>query len=498
MGELLLKADKIDKHFGITHALDHVSLTFEKGEIHALIGENGSGKSTLTSCLAGIYKKDSGTFLLDGKEVHASNQVEANRQGIAIIVQEIGTLSGLTVAENIFLGNEDMFIRHGIKNAAAMNQKAQEYLNSYGFHYIDASKAIEHYNFEDRKLVEIVKATYFNPKILVVDETTTALGQKGREELFKVMHRVRDAGSCVIFISHDLEEVIEQSDNISILRDGVKIGSVTKEEATPDRLKKLMVGREIGDNYYRTDYGEKISDQVVLSARNLSVEGQIEDLSLDLHKGEILGIGGLSECGMHEVGKALFGASYFRKGTVVLGDGTPINSIPDAIHHSIAYASKDRDNESLVINDTIGNNICLPSLENLKTHGFLRAGTMKKFADQYAKQMSTKMTGVDQFVSALSGGNKQKVVLARWIGKDSDLIILDSPTRGIDVKVKADIYAMMNDMRKSGKSIIMISEEIMELLGMADRILIMKDGKINGEFLRSRTLKDTDLIDMMI
>ena len=433
-----------------------------------VIGENGSGKSTLTSCLTGIYQKDSGKFILEGKEITATNQVEANHQGVAIIVQEIGTFSGLTVAENIFLGNEDKFTKHGIKNTAAMNKQAQEYLDSYGFNYIDATKVIDDYNFEDRKLVEIVKATYFNPKVLVVDEATTALGQKGREELFNV------------------------------LRDGVKIGSITKAEATPDKLKALMVGREIGDNYYRTDYGEEISKEIVLSAKNVTVKGQIEDLNLELHKGEILGIGGLSECGMHEVGKALFGASYFRQGTVTLGDGTPINSIPDAIKHSIAYASKDRDNESLVINDTIGNNICLPSLENLKTHGMLRGKSMKEFANKYAKQMSTKMTGVDQFVSALSGGNKQKVVLARWVGKDSDLIILDSPTRGIDVKVKADIYAMMNDMRKSGKSIIMISEEIMELLGMADRILIMKDGKINGEFLRSPELKDTDLIDNMI
>lgn len=463
-----------------------------------VIGENGSGKSTLTSCLTGIYQKDSGKFILEGKEITATNQVEANHQGVAIIVQEIGTFSGLTVAENIFLGNEDKFTKHGIKNTAAMNKQAQEYLDSYGFNYIDATKVIDDYNFEDRKLVEIVKATYFNPKVLVVDEATTALGQKGREELFKVMHKVRDTGNCVIFISHDIEEVIEQADNISVLRDGVKIGSITKAEATPDKLKALMVGREIGDNYYRTDYGEEISKEIVLSAKNVTVKGQIEDLNLELHKGEILGIGGLSECGMHEVGKALFGASYFRQGTVTLGDGTPINSIPDAIKHSIAYASKDRDNESLVINDTIGNNICLPSLENLKTHGMLRGKSMKEFANKYAKQMSTKMTGVDQFVSALSGGNKQKVVLARWVGKDSDLIILDSPTRGIDVKVKADIYAMMNDMRKSGKSIIMISEEIMELLGMADCILIMKDGKINGEFLRSPELKDTDLIDNMI
>ena len=402
------------------------------------------------------------------------------------------------MAENIFLGNEDQFTKYGIKNTAAMNKKAQEYLDSYGFNYIDATKVIDDYNFEDRKLVEIVKSTYFNPKVLVVDETTTALGQKGREELFKVMHKVRDTGNCVIFISHDLEEVIEQSDNISVLRDGVKIGSITKEEATPDRLKALMVGREIGDSYYRTDYGEKVSDEVVLSAKNVTVKGQIENLNLDLHKGEILGIGGLSECGMHEVGKALFGASYFRQGSVTLGDGTRINFSPDAIKHSIAYASKDRDNESLVINDTIGDNICLPSLEDLKTHGFLRAKTMNEFANKFAKQMSTKMTGVDQFVSALSGGNKQKVVLARWVGKDSDLIILDSPTRGIDVKVKADIYAMMDDMRKRGKSIIMISEELMELIGMCDRIVIMKDGKISGQLDRDKNLDENGLISMMV
>ena len=483
---------------GITKALKDVSFNINKGEVHALIGENGSGKSTMTNMLTGIYTLESGQFILDGKEVHPKNQVEANEEGISIIVQELGTLSGLTVAENIFLGHEDQFVHLGIKNTAAMNKKANELLQSYGFDKIKAGDMIDDYNFEDRKLVEIVKATYFNPKIVVVDETTTALSQEGREELYKQMNRVRDNGNTVIFISHDLPEILDKSDTITILRDGVYIDTVKSKDVTEDDLKKLMVGREVTGDYYRADYGEKVSDEVVLSAKNVTVKGQIENLNLDLHKGEILGIGGLSECGMHEVGKALFGASYFRQGSVTLGDGTPINSIPDAIKHSIAYASKDRDNESLVINDTIGDNICLPSLEDLKTHGFLRAKTMNEFANKFAKQMSTKMTGVDQFVSALSGGNKQKVVLARWVGKDSDLIILDSPTRGIDVKVKADIYAMMDDMRKRGKSIIMISEEIMELLGMADRILIMKDGKINGEFLRSPDLKDTDLIDNMI
>jgi len=498
MSEVRLQVKNLCKNFGITKAVQNVSFNVNKGEVHALIGENGSGKSTLTNMLTGIYSIGSGQFILDGKEIHPKNQVEANNEGVSIIVQELGTLSGLTVAENIFLGHEDQFVHFGIKNTNAMNKKATELLKKYGFDRIKAADMIDHYNFEDRKLVEIVKATYFDPKIVVIDETTTALSQEGREELYKHMERIKKSGNTVIFISHDLPEILDKSDTITILRDGVYIDTVKSKDVTEDDLKKLMVGREVTGDYYRADYGEKVSDEVVLSAKNVTVKGQIENLNLDLHKGEILGIGGLSECGMHEVGKALFGASYFRQGSVTLGDGTPINSIPDAIKHSIAYASKDRDNESLVINDTIGDNICLPSLEDLKTHGFLRAKTMNEFANKFAKQMSTKMTGVDQFVSALSGGNKQKVVLARWVGKDSDLIILDSPTRGIDVKVKADIYAMMNDMRKRGKSIIMISEEIMELLGMADRILIMKDGKINGEFLRSPDLKDTDLIDNMI
>ena len=498
MSEVRLQVKHVSKNFGITKALKDVSFNINKGEVHALIGENGSGKSTMTNMLTGIYTLESGQFILDGKEVHPKNQVEANEEGISIIVQELGTLSGLTVAENIFLGHEDQFVHLGIKNTAAMNKKANELLQSYGFDKIKAGDMIDDYNFEDRKLVEIVKATYFNPKIVVVDETTTALSQEGREELYKQMNRVRDNGNTVIFISHDLPEILDKSDTITILRDGVYIDTVKSADVNEDDLKKLMVGREVTGDYYRSDYGEKVSDEVVLSVKNVTVPGLIEDISFDLHKGEILGFGGLSESGMHEIGKAIFGASYDREGEVVLADGTHINDIPTAIKHSIAYTSKDRDNESLVINDTIGDNICLPSLEDLKTHGFLRAKTMNEFANKFAKQMSTKMTGVDQFVSALSGGNKQKVVLARWVGKDSDLIILDSPTRGIDVKVKADIYAMMDDMRKRGKSIIMISEEIMELLGMADRILIMKDGKINGEFLRSPDLKDTDLIDNMI
>ncbi len=259
-----------------------------------------------------------------------------------------------------------------------------------------------------------------------------------------------------------------------------------------------MVGREVTGDYYRADYGEKVSDEVVLSVKNVTVPGLIDDVSFDLHKGEILGFGGLSESGMHEIGKAIFGASYDRTGTVQLADGTQINDIPGAIKHSIAYTSKDRDNESVVLNQSIGDNICLPSWIRWQTSSLLSDKKLREFANQYAKQMSVKMVNVNQFVSELSGGNKQKVVLARWIGKDSDIVVLDSPTRGIDIKVKQDIYQLMNQMRKNGKSIIMISEELMELIGMCDRIMIMKDGKISGELERDEALDENSLITMMV
>jgi len=498
MGEVILKAENIDKSFGVTHAVNNVTLSFSKGEVHGLIGENGSGKSTLTSMLTGIYSIGSGKFILEGKELKVKNQVEANLNGVSIIVQEMGTLSGLTVAENIFLGNEDKFVKYGIKNTTAMNREAQALLNKYGFNRIIATMMIDNYNFEDRKLVEIVKSTYFDPKVLVVDETTTALNQNGRNQLFKHMKRLRDMGHTVIFISHDLAEIIDHTDSISVLRDGVLIDTVKSSEVNEDDLKRLMVGRVLDDRYYRTDYGEPVSNEVVLSVKGVTVPAQIKNLSFDLHRGEILGIGGLSECGMHEVGKAVFGASYDREGNVTLADGTHINSITAAIKHSIAYASKNRDNESLVVNDSISDNICLPSMDSLSVKHIILNKKLQQFADKYAKLISVKMVDVNQFVSDLSGGNKQKVVLARWIGRNSDIIVLDSPTRGIDVKVKADIYALMSEMKNQGKSIILISEEILELLGMSDRILIMKDGAISGEFMRDPALTEQDFIAKMV
>ncbi|MDO5328767.1 MAG: sugar ABC transporter ATP-binding protein [Coriobacteriia bacterium] len=487
----MLEIKNISKSFGATIALKDVSFNIESGKIHALIGENGSGKSTLTNILTGIVSADSGEFILDGKKLNHSSLVEANNAGVSIVIQELGTIDNLTVAENIFLGHENKFIKCGIKNVSYMNKEANKLLKDHGLEHIKASCMINEYNFEERKFVEIIKALYFMPKILVIDETTTALSKEGRDALYSEMKKFKASGGSIIFISHDLEEVLSLSDYATVLRDGTYIDTVKIKDVTEKDLRNLMVGREFSGALYRQDYDEKVSDEVVLSVKNA-----LNDVSFDLHKGEILGVGGLSDSGMHELGKVIFGASFKSSGDVCLADGTKIGSIPKAIKNDIAYTSKDRDNESVILFQSIYENIALPSLS--KIGRFFTSKKLKFFANKYAKQISVKMHDSKQFVSELSGGNKQKVVLAKWIGRDSNILILDSPTRGIDIKVKQDIYKLMDTMRKSGKSIIMISEELNELIGMSDRIIIMKDNRLNAVIKRKPDLSENELIEKMI
>ena len=379
-----------------------------------------------------------------------------------------------------------------------MNAGAYLLLKEYGFESIKGSDIVDKYNFEIRKLIEIVKATYFKPELVIVDETTTALSQDGREILYGQMEKIRNSGRTVIFISHDLDEVMDRTDRVSVLRDGEYITTVNTKEVTADKLKELMVGRKVDNRYYRMDYGTEISKDVVFSMQHVTTHGLLKDVSLELHKGEILGIGGLSDCGIHEIGKVMFGAERDYTGEVKLSDGRKVESIAQAIADGIAYTSKDRDNESVILNASIKNNICMMAYDSLKKGIFISPSKCGSFANEFAQKLSVKMQGIEQDVAGLSGGNKQKVVLARWLAINPDILIFDSPTRGIDIKVKADIYNVMDGLRKEGKSIIMISEEIMELIGMCDRILILKNGVINGEFMRKESLQEQDLIRKMI
>ena len=304
MSEVRLQVKNLCKNFGITKAVQNVSFNVNKGEVHALIGENGSGKSTLTNMLTGIYSIGSGQFILDGKEIHPKNQVEANNEGVSIIVQELGTLSGLTVAENIFLGHEDQFVHFGIKNTNAMNKKATELLKKYGFDRIKAADMIDHYNFEDRKLVEIVKATYFDPKIVVIDETTTALSQEGREELYKHMERIKKSGNTVIFISHDLPEILDKSDTITILRDGKYVSDAEVKDIDVPWIVHEMTGgaKSYPKRESKIDWSKT---EKVLEVKDLADGDRVKRASFDVKKGEILGVAGLVGAGRSETMECL-------------------------------------------------------------------------------------------------------------------------------------------------------------------------------------------------
>jgi ribose transport system ATP-binding protein len=496
--ELLLTCEHIYKSFGPTKALVDMELHVSRGEIRGLIGENGSGKSTLSSIIAGAQKFDSGKMVLRGEEYSPIDMVDAQNKGIGMVVQEMGTISNISVAANILIGKEKRFQRGTTLNLKKMNQEAQDILNQIGASHIRADMPVDAYNLEDRKLIEIARALYDEPEILIIDETTTALSENGRNMLYGIMKDLCDRQKAVLFISHDLDELMRICNAITIMRDGVLITTMDKKDMNVQDMRTQMVGREISDDYYRTDYDGSYSEEVVLQAEHVSNGDVLQNISFELHKGEILGIAGLSECGMHELGRALFGADRLLTGKVTLADGTVIENERIAISHGIAYASKNRDQESIVLNDTIQNNIALPSLSAIARHGYISPKLERRVAKEGIERLKIKCESGNQYVSELSGGNKQKVVFAKWIENQSDILILDCPTRGIDIGVKVAMYKLIYQMKQEGKAIVMISEELAELIGMIDRMLVLKDGKITKTFRRSPDLKETDIIHYMI
>lgn len=497
--EAILQVNGIYKSFGVVKALKDVSISFLPGEIHGLIGENGSGKSTLSSIISGIYSCNQGEMILDGKVYKPTSIMDGEKHGICMIVQEMGTIGGITVAANVFAGKEELFSRLGIVNRKAMNRAAQEALDKIGASYIKAENKIDEESFENRKIVEIARAMFNDVKVLIIDETTTALSQKGRELIYQIMDRLKDENKVVIFISHDLDELTEHCNTVTVLRDGVYIKTLHGEEIQPDVMRQLMIGREVQDNYYRDDYDDYRGGEDVITVENVCTEGGLKNVSFALKKGEILGIGGLTDRGMHDLGRTVFGLEKCEKGSVYLSSSSEkIQSPQKAIRHKIGYVSKNRDKESILNQSNIMDNICLPSYDKIKQGIYIAPKAEKNLAEQESNVLKIKMSSLKQLCGQLSGGNKQKVALAKWLGNDSDILILDCPTRGIDVGVKAAIYKLMDDYRKEGKSILMISEELPELIGMSDRILILKDGMISKEFDRSRDLTESEAIKYMI
>jgi ribose transport system ATP-binding protein len=497
--EPILQVCHITKAFGSTKALTDVSIDFFPGEIRGLIGENGSGKSTIANVVMGVHKPDSGKIIYKGREYAPSNMMDAIAHNICMIVQEMATINNLSVADNIFLGLENEFSKKGVVDRKRMNAAAKEVLESVKLGNVSPQASVNGLSFEDRKLLEVGRALYNEPEILIIDETTTALSQRGRDILYEVIHNLANAGKSVICISHDIEELMEHADSVSVMRDGCYTGTVEKKDLDENYLKSLMIGRELGEHYYRDDYGKRKAGDIVLKVNDICFENLVRHVSFDLHKGEILGIGGLTDCGMHQVGRLLFGMDKPDNGEVIMADsGEKIKNPGIALKNKIAYLSKNRDQESLMINSTIEENICISAMEKLRKGLFVFHKDEKKLAQENASVMQVKMRDVNQSVSDLSGGNKQKVVIAKWLANDSEVLILDCPTRGIDIGVKEFIYRLLEELIDQGKAIIMISEEMTELIGMSDRIIIMKDGKISGLFNRSEKLGEQEIIQCMI
>lgn len=498
--KLIIETQQLCKNFGPTVALDHVSIKIYRGQITGLIGENGSGKSTITSILSGMQPPTSGEMFFKGKPHKPASMIEGASLGIGMIVQEQGYVPGITIAQNIFLGREGQFRRKGIISRKAMVQAAQKALNDINCSDINAGDYIDRLSIQDRKLVELARVMVDNPDVLVVDETTTALSQRGRSLIYDIMRKMRDEDKAVIFISHDLDELMEICDRMVVLRDGKLITSLERENFEANLIKKHMVGREMGEKYYRSDWDNTIGDEVVLDIDTVtSGSGLLMNFSMQLHKGEILGIGGLSHCGMHELGRVLFGEEKLLTGSVThVPTGQRITNPRQAAMLGLGYVSKDRDKEALVLAASIRDNIASAGLDKMKTGPFIFPKNEKEYVNTQVRALSIKCASINQNVQYLSGGNKQKVVFGKWIGKDCDILILDCPTRGVDIGVKAAMYQLIEDMKAQGKTIVMISEELAELIGMADRLLILKDGALAGEFARSPELTDHQIIDCMI
>ncbi|MDO4619267.1 MAG: sugar ABC transporter ATP-binding protein [Lachnospiraceae bacterium] len=496
--EVILEAKNIVKNFGLTHALKDVSFDIRRGEIIGLIGENGSGKSTFSSIISGVYPPTSGSMKLEGETYKPTSILDAQNHGISMIAQEMGTLASIRVADNIFLGKEQLFTTHGVVNKKKMYSEAQKAIDKVGIKGIDPKAPTSKYSFEDRKLIEVVRALYSEPDIFIVDETTTALSQSGREVIYRIIREFQANNRTVLFISHDLEELMSICTQMIVLRDGNFIRALERDEFDEALIKELMVGRKLDDNYYRSDYDPTFSDEVVLRTKDLHVKGSLNGVSLELHKGEILGIGGLTDCGMHDLGKAVYGGIKPVWGEVTLGDGTKITSEKQAMEHHIGYVSKNRDQESVILTSSILDNLVLPSFKSVSKAGLIFKLAEKKFSKGVIDQMSIKCSSPMQDVGDLSGGNKQKVAFGKWLGNDSQIFILDCPTRGIDIGVKAAMYQLMYKLKKEGKAILMISEELPELIGMSDRILIMKDGQVKKCFDRSPELTESELIKEML
>ena len=478
MGEVILTMKDIDKSFPGVHALDHVNFEVKRGEVHALMGENGAGKSTLMKVLTGIYTKDSGTITFEGKETEFHNTREAQDAGVVIVHQELNMLGHLTVAQNIFIGRE---FKKGIKiDDKKMNEEAKKLFDRLHID-IDPSDTMSDLTVGKQQMCEIAKAISHEAKVIIFDEPSAALTEAEIEELFKIIRDLREQDLGIVYISHRMDEIKVITDRVTVMRDGTYVGTLITKDSTKDDIINMMVGRVIYEDP-KTESMVAPDAPVVLKVDHLNAGKMVQDVSFELRKGEILGFSGLMGAGRTETARAIFGADPKESGDIYInGEKVTINSPQDAVKCGIGYLSEDRKRYGIVVQKTVAENSTMACLENFMSGIFINKKNEKKVAQDYVESLATKTPSVDQLVVNLSGGNQQKVVIAKWLINDCDILIFDEPTRGIDVGAKNEIYKLMNKLASEGKSIIMISSEMTEILRMSDRIVIMCEGRKTGE-----------------
>ena len=477
MGDLILSMKGITKSFSGVAALKNAALDLKSGEVVALMGENGAGKSTLMKILTGIYSKDSGEIKYMGQEVCYKGPAESEEAGISIVHQELNMMNDLTVAQNLFIGREEMnglFI-----DDKKMNEKARELFKVLKID-INPAEKIGNLTVGKQQMVEIAKAISSNAKVIIFDEPTAALTDSEIEELFKVIRDLKEKGTGMVYISHRMDEINVISDRVIVMRDGEYVGTLITKECSKDDIIKLMVGRTIlGEPKTASNVAKDAP--VVLKCENLNRGKAVKNVSFELRKGEILGFSGLMGAGRTEVARLIFGADKKDSGKIFInGKEVTINTPEDAVAHGIGYLSEDRKRFGLIVDKSVEENTVISSLNDFVKGMFIDKAKSREVSQKYVESLKTKTPSVSQLVKKLSGGNQQKVVIAKWLVRNSDILIFDEPTRGIDVGAKSEIYALMEELAKEGKSIIMISSELPEVLRMSDRVIVMCEGRITG------------------
>jgi rhamnose transport system ATP-binding protein len=490
----LVALHDITKRFGDVEVLRHVSLALYAGEVHALVGENGAGKSTLVKILAGVYTPDSGSILLSGEPVTLHDPSQAQRLGFAVIHQQPSLFPDLDVAENIYMGRQPLGA-FGRVDWGTMYREVNVLLRRLDARF-DARTPVNSLSIADQQLIEIAKALSMQTRLLVMDEPTAALSAREVADLFAIVRQLRDQGVAILFISHRFEEIFDIADRVTVLRDGGLILTKPASDLTQAETISAMVGREMSALYPKQ---ETRIGPVALDVRGLTRAGEFRDVSFQVHRGEILGFSGLVGAGRTEVARAIFGLTRPDSGSMLL-DGKPVSfhSPTDAMRHGVAYVPEDRYEHGLVREFSIAENVTLPLWRSISNWlGIVDQRRERAIATDYFQRLQIHATGIDQIAQSLSGGNQQKVVIAKWLATTPRLLILDEPTRGVDIGAKAEVHRLISQLASEGLAIIMISSELPEALAMSDRILVMSEGRITGEFSRSEATQERVMLAAM-